>query len=114
MGLMHPMYNHCGSSKLSKSKTNSKQTNRRQTPNWIKKYETKKVSPYQSDTPYIRPEDTDCNIVYRSMEDLEGWKTAKKEKDAIIPEDFCIAPAYNKGAYQVVPRTDTDAYSKRK
>ena len=31
-----------------------------------------------------------------------------------MPNGFTIAPAYNKGGYQVVPRTDTDAYTHRK
>ena len=31
-----------------------------------------------------------------------------------MPDGFTIAPAYNKGGYQVVPRTDTDAYTHRK
>ena len=31
-----------------------------------------------------------------------------------ISRKFTIAPAYNKGAYQVVPQNDTDAYTKRK
>jgi len=31
-----------------------------------------------------------------------------------MPDGFTIAPAYNKGGYQVVPRNDTDAYTNRK
>ena len=31
-----------------------------------------------------------------------------------MPDGFTIAPAYNKGGYQVVPRGDTDAYTHRK
>ena len=51
-----------------------------------------------------------------SMEDkdLDNWNTGKKEQLGEVPDGFTIAPAYNKGAYQVVPNTDTDAYTNRK
>ena len=51
-----------------------------------------------------------------SMEDkdLDNWNTGKKDQLGEVPDGFTIAPAYNKGAYQVVPKTDTDAYTNRK
>ena len=38
---------------------------------------------------------------------VDNWRLRESKK-------FTIAPAYNKGGYQVVPRTDTDAYTHRK
>ena len=46
--------------------------------------------------------------------DLRGWNTGKEKTTGDVPNGFTIAPAYNKGAYQVVPSTDTDAYTHRK
>lgn len=46
--------------------------------------------------------------------DLRGWNTGKEKTTGDVPSGFTIAPAYNKGAYQVVPSTDTDAYTHRK
>ena len=42
-----------------------------------------------------------------------GGETRIKPK-VEMPDGFTIAPAYNKGGYQVVPRGDTDAYTHRK
>ena len=53
-------------------------------------------------------------IITKSMEDLDNWNTGKKDQLGEVPDGFTIAPAYNKGAYQVVPKTDTDAYTNRK
>jgi len=38
----------------------------------------------------------------------------KVKPELQMPDGFTIAPAYNKGAYMVVPRSDTDAYTNRK
>ena len=48
------------------------------------------------------------------MKGSGGSSRVKELKEVKIPDGFCIAPAYNKGAYQVVPRNDTDAYTNRK
>ena len=48
------------------------------------------------------------------MMNSSGGGKAKEMREVRIPDGFCIAPAYNKGAYQVVPRNDTDAYTNRK
>ena len=56
-------------------------------------------------------------IQITSMEDrdLNHWDTGSSQNSTgDIPKGFCIAPAYNKGAYQVIPSTDTDAYKNRK
>ena len=44
----------------------------------------------------------------------KGWPSGKKRQTGDVPEGFCIAPAYNKGAYQVIPKGDIDAYRNRK
>ena len=53
-------------------------------------------------------------ITSMAEKDLSGWNTNIKNQTGDIPNGFTIAPAYNKGAYQVVPSTDTDAYTHRK
>lgn len=70
----------------------------------------------QTPIPYRRKsslDDIPDNFVERIMNNSGGGK-AKEMKEVRIPDGFCIAPAYNKGAYQVVPQNDTDAYTKRK
>tara|TARA_B100000686_G_scaffold148555_1_gene155904 strand:- start:421 stop:816 length:396 start_codon:yes stop_codon:yes gene_type:complete len=45
------------------------------------------------------------------MEDkeLDHWPTGSIQTSVgDIPKGFCIAPAYNKGAYQVIPSQDTE------
>ena len=46
--------------------------------------------------------------------DLKNWNAPPKQQTGEVPDGFTIAPAYNKGAYQIVPRDDTDAYTHRK
>ena len=46
--------------------------------------------------------------------DLNNWNAPPKQQTGEVPDGFTIAPAYNKGAYQIVPRDDTDAYTHRK
>ena len=53
-------------------------------------------------------------ITSMDEKDLRGWNTGKEKTTGDVPNGFTIAPAYNKGAYQVVPSTDTDAYTHRK
>ena len=53
-------------------------------------------------------------ITSMADKDLNGWPTGKPTQSGDVPEGFCIAPAYNKGAYQVIPKSDTDAYKNRK
>ena len=67
--------------------------------------------------PYRRKSSLDevpDNFVERIMKCSGGSSRVKELKEVKIPDGFCIAPAYNKGAYQVVPRNDTDAYTNRK
>ena len=53
-------------------------------------------------------------ITSMADKDLSGWPSGKEHQTGDVPEGFCIAPAYNKGAYQVIPKGDTDAYKNRK
>ena len=59
-------------------------------------------------------EDIPDDFVARMMGSgcMGGELNSKPEVE--MPDGFTIAPAYNKGGYQVVPRTDTDAYTHRK
>jgi hypothetical protein len=67
-----------------------------------------------------RPRDIEASpgftvkITSMAEKDLSGWNTGKEKPTGDIPNGFTIAPAYNKGAYQVVPSTDIDAYTHRK
>tara|TARA_B100000959_G_C14882567_1_gene583193 strand:+ start:113 stop:421 length:309 start_codon:yes stop_codon:yes gene_type:complete len=70
----------------------------------------------QTPIPYRRKsslDDIPDNYSERIMK-LKGGGKVKEMREVRIPDGFCIAPAYNKGAYQVVPQNDTDAYTKRK
>ena len=51
-------------------------------------------------------------VAIKSMNTTHMGNGAPKRK--AIEHNFTVAPAYNKGAYQVVPKTDTDAYTNRK
>ena len=116
MGLMHPMFNNIGNNvKKRVRKVHAKPINR-----WEKYKPTeeelrailKREREYA--TRSTEPENPNVRIIPMEDKDLSGWNTGKQTNVAEIPEGFCIAPAYNKGAYQVVPRTDTDAYRNRK
>ncbi len=54
------------------------------------------------------------NITSMADKELNNWNTSKRDELGEVPNGFTIAPAYNKGAYQVVPKSDTDAYKNRK
>ena len=67
--------------------------------------------------PYKRKselEDIPDDFVARMMRSGAKGGELNSKPEAKIPDGFTIAPAYNKGGYQVVPRTDTDAYTHRK
>ena len=67
--------------------------------------------------PYKRKstlEDLPDDFVARMMRSGGKGGESKSKPEVKMPDGFTIAPAYNKGAYQVVPRTDTDAYRNRK
>lgn len=53
-------------------------------------------------------------ITSMADKDLNNWSAPPKQQIGEVPDGFTIAPAYNKGAYQIVPRDDTDAYTHRK
>jgi len=68
-------------------------------------------------TPYVRKstlEDIPDDFVSRMMASTAKGGELNSKPEVMMPDGFTIAPAYNKGGYQVVPRTDTDAYTHRK
>lgn len=67
--------------------------------------------------PYKRKstlEDIPDDFVARMMASSNKGGELNSKPEVEMPDGFTIAPAYNKGGYQVVPRTDTDAYTHRK
>ncbi len=58
----------------------------------------------------VTPPGVTVKITSMADKDLKGWPSGKKRQTGDVPEGFCIAPAYNKGAYQVIPKGDIDAY----
>lgn len=67
--------------------------------------------------PYKRKselEDIPDDFVARMMNSGSKGGELNIKPEVRMPNGFTIAPAYNKGAYMVVPRTDTDAYTNRK
>tara|TARA_Y100000004_G_scaffold171647_1_gene207814 strand:+ start:1212 stop:1451 length:240 start_codon:yes stop_codon:yes gene_type:complete len=59
-------------------------------------------------------EDIPDDFVARMMNSGQKGGELNIKPEVRMPNGFTIAPAYNKGAYMVVPRTDTDAYTNRK
>ena len=67
--------------------------------------------------PYKRKstlEEIPDDFVSRMMQSSGKGGELNSKPEVQMPDGFTIAPAYNKGGYQVVPRTDTDAYTHRK
>ena len=67
--------------------------------------------------PYKRKsnlEDIPDDFVSRMMKSSAVGGQLNSKPEVEMPDGFTIAPAYNKGAYMLVPRTDTDAYTHRK
>ena len=67
--------------------------------------------------PYKRKstlEDIPDDFVARMRKSASRGGETRIKQMPEIPNGFTIAPAYNKGGYQVVPRGDTDAYTHRK
>lgn len=67
--------------------------------------------------PYKRKstlEDIPDDFVSRMMKSSATGGELNIKPEVEMPDGFTIAPAYNKGAYMLVPRTDTDAYTHRK
>lgn len=59
---------------------------------------------------YTRPSELD-NIPDNYAERImalrnEPSKKKKKKREVKVPEGFAVAPAYNKGGYQVIPKED--------
>lgn len=69
---------------------------------------------YKVDTEIKGIDGTTIKITSMADKDLNNWNTPPKQQTGEVPDGFTIAPAYNKGAYQIVPRDDTDAYTHRK
>ena len=66
---------------------------------------------------YKRPSALDNipdDFAARMMKSSGQGGALKVKPELQMPDGFTIAPAYNKGAYMIVPRSDTDAYTHRK
>ena len=90
------------------SMTHSFSGKKRKTNAWIVK--TKKASDYNWDVrikppaPYVRE-----SVYYPSMTCDKGYEpsnTLSKEERQRISSEYTVAPSYNKGAYQVIPRNE--------
>ena len=67
--------------------------------------------------PYKRKstlEDIPDDFVSRMMASSAKGGELNSKPEVEMPDGFTIAPSYNNVGYQVVPRTDTDAYTHRK
>ena len=118
MGLMHPMFDHVGKGKRGK-KLVRKEIHEKQINRWEKwKPTDAELLAIQRSEYAVREQTCEpgIKILITPMEDkdLAGWNTPANKKVGEIPEGLCIAPTYNKRAYQVVPKDDTDAYRNRK
>jgi hypothetical protein len=51
-------------------------------------------------------EDIPDNYAERMMANSRKSSQPKKKKEVKIPQGFVVAPAYNKGGYQVIPKED--------
>ena len=69
---------------------------------------------YRVDTEIKGINGATVKITSMADKDLNNWNAPPKQQTGEVPDGFTIAPAYNKGAYQIVPRDDTDAYTHRK
>ena len=69
---------------------------------------------YRVDTEIKGINGATVKITSMADKDLNNWNAPPKQQTGEVPDGFTIAPAYNKGAYQIVPRDDTDAYTDRK
>lgn len=93
------------------SMTHSFSGKKRKTNAW--KVKTKKASDYNWDTTpsslkvsssYVRE-----SVYYPSMTCDKGYEpsnTLSKEERQRISSEYTVAPSYNKGAYQVIPRNE--------
>jgi len=114
MGLMHPMYDHSNVkiSKYGKKATIKKVYKEHGTV--FNKWE--KFKPSDAQLLQLRASQNSSReqaaapgikLIIKSMEDLDNWDTTTKVvHDHTIPDNFCIAPAYNKGGYMVIPAND--------
>ena len=114
MGLMHPMYDHSNVkiSKYGKKATIKKVYKEHGTV--FNKWE--KFKPSDTQLLQLRASQNSSReqaaapgikLIIKSMEDLDNWDTTTKVvHDHTIPDNFCIAPAYNKGGYMVIPAND--------
>jgi len=51
-------------------------------------------------------DDIPDNYAERMMANSRKSSQPKKKKEVKIPQGFVVAPAYNKGGYQVIPKED--------
>ena len=114
MGLMHPMYDHSivRTSKYSKKRVREVYEEHDTFFNRWEKFKPSdaQLLQFRTNQNSSREQTTapGIKLIIKSMEDLDNWNTTTKvvHHNNKLPDNFCIAPAYNKGAYMVIPKED--------
>ena len=73
---------------------------------------TKRASDYNWDTPTESKEYVRDTKEYSSLSLTTPQKTVDNSWKIEESKNFTVAPAYNKGAYQVIPRSDVEHIGK--
>ena len=105
MALMHPMYNHQGKSrKVKRKKTASLLAAEKEHSKWLKSMGLDKKVRRKPQTMITVDYHTEKPIEQKKTFIQPNWSPCVKKPKRETDKTYTVAIAYNKGAYQVIPK----------